>query len=100
VIDWQEPAHGAHVLDWRARAAEYGLLPDDVAADSDRQSPQVLLEEEEQEAYAPQPVAGDLDADADEGDDSGDELVARGRSEEVDLVRVPQRIARRSCSAK
>jgi hypothetical protein len=27
LIDWQEPENNAHVLDWRERAHEFGLMP-------------------------------------------------------------------------
>ena len=67
LIDWDEPVRNAHVLDWRGRAREFGLLP---AGDGDTDDavvaaatpPERLLEEEEPEAWV-------ILADDDWGDD-------------------------------
>ncbi len=118
VIDWHEPERGTHVLDWRLRAEEFGLIPADGAKKRGRprRRPQDLIEEEEQEALAPQALdvddgdAGiveapaDLDievSDAAGPDIDSDEEPERGRSDDVDLVRVYlQRIARRKLLTK
>ena len=55
LIDWTEPEQNMHVLDWRERAHEFGLVPGD---DSDHEPvvvtpPHLLIEEEEPEAFEP-----------------------------------------------
>ncbi len=60
LIDWQEPERNMHVLDWRARAEEFGLNP----VESGRkhrpaavvEPPEQLLEEEEPEAFEEQEI--------------------------------------------
>ena len=81
LIDWDEPVRNAHVLDWRGRAREFGLLP---AGDGDTDDavvaaatpPERLLEEEEPEAFDEQPIAasgadGEPGDASDEGEDEG-----------------------------
>ena len=89
MIDWNEPARNAHILDWRGRAHEFGLVPLDPAdgADTDAVvdigSADRLLQEEEPEAAEPQAV-----------DQFGDDESAReeaemaGSADDVDPVRV------------
>ena len=53
LIDWQEPESNAHVLDWRERAHEFGLMP---VGDSDEGEhvvlpPDRLIDEDDVEAY-------------------------------------------------
>ena len=75
LIDWDEHVRNAHVLDWRGRAREFGLLP---AGDGDTDDavvaaatpPERLLEEEEPEAFDEQPIAAS-GADGEPGDASG-----------------------------
>ena len=61
LIDWHDPDRNAHVLDWRQRAHEFGLVPvgddadDSTAAVPD--APERLLHEEEPEAFEDQPSA-------------------------------------------
>ncbi len=85
LIDWSEPERNAHVLDWRERAQEFGLLPvGDRSADADEavlETPERLLQDEEPEAFEEQPVAEDEPATTPEP--------AQGLPhEDVDLVRI------------
>jgi RNA polymerase primary sigma factor len=97
LIDWGEPGRNARVLDWRERAQQFGLVP--VGAEEEAlpligTSPEQLLQEEEPEALADQPVLerpGDSD-DADEEvvDAGSDEVLEAGPvlHEDADLVRM------------
>src|SRR5919108_3246092 len=89
LIDWSEPERNAHVLDWRERAYEFGLVPvedDGTIGAPVIESPERLLEEEEPEAADDQHL------------DSVDEVLpseeieeapeARLSREELDPVRV------------
>jgi RNA polymerase primary sigma factor len=98
LIDWDQPERNAHVLDWRARAREFDLLPveDSEEAQPDPndapvvvQPPLQMIDEEEDEAYAPQRIDADAGRDADESD-AGDleKPVPGASSDDVDLVRV------------
>src|SRR5687768_4990074 len=93
LIDWREPESNAHVLDWRERAHEFGLVP---AGDSDDPETVVLpvdrlIEEEESEAYEGRRPGYGQDAEDDEtappkADD--DEKFEAGVSrDDLDLVR-------------
>jgi len=90
LIDWQEPEANAHVLDWRARAQEFGLVSLDqpandvtVAAEPAEQ----LLEEEEPEAFEEQAVRSGAD-DAPVAEDATDPPETGMPADEVDLVRM------------
>ena len=87
LIEWEDPSRQAHVLDWRQRAQEFGL---DVEGreDPDEESPfvkpEALLQEDEPEAFAEQPIITD-----DEEEEELDEPAEAGTSrEDIDLVRV------------
>src|SRR5438105_6040182 len=57
LIDWHEPARNARVLDWRARAHEFGLVPVEAEGAGDGlvvEPADRLLEEEEAEAFGEQ----------------------------------------------
>src|SRR4051812_27937816 len=59
LIDWHEPERNAHLLDWRERAREFGVVPVEQADPGPAHTferPERLLDEEEPEAYAEQPV--------------------------------------------
>ena len=69
LIDWREPEANAHVLDWRERAHQFGLLPaSDDAEGSGHEAggsrelaalaPERILAEEEPEAFEDQDVEG------------------------------------------
>lgn len=116
LIDWKDPEHNKHVLDWRGRAHTFGLVPlandgepiDGVSATT---TPTELLAEEEPEALHDQHVEEVIGAryDADDenevevevtdareragGDDEdleGDveQLAAGASAQDVDLVRL------------
>ena len=85
LIDWSEPARNTHVLDWRERAREFGLLPDTETGDDGGaliEPPERLLHEEEPEALESQPI----NALRGEAQDEPDEV--EGAAEDIDLVRV------------
>jgi len=93
LIDWQDPDCNSHVLDWRQRAVEFGLVP---VRESDEptdgppsrvtEPPGRLLYEEEPEAFGDQGFD-----DAESGALSSDEIEeppeARVPDADVDLVR-------------
>jgi RNA polymerase primary sigma factor len=90
LVDWREPERNAHVLDWRERAHEFGLVPLDESSTLDRpivEPADRLLQEEEPEAFEDQPL-DELEREAlasEEVDEAPDARVPR---EEPDLVRV------------
>jgi RNA polymerase primary sigma factor len=89
-IDWAEPERNMHLLDWRERAHQFGLVPVD-RDDSDEvrphvlQPPERLIEEEEAEAFDDQRIDGEDEPDASELEMPADGGVA---GEDLDLVRV------------
>ena len=90
LVDWREPEANAHVLDWRQRAHEFGLVPleENGAVDGPLIEPaERLLAEEEPEAFAAQPLEmsqrEDLQAPAIE-----ERRHSKVPQEELDLVRV------------
>jgi RNA polymerase primary sigma factor len=95
LIDWQEPESNAHVLDWRERAHEFGLMP---AGDTDEPESVVLsadrlIEEEEPEAFGGRRPGYDQEADIDvdtvPGRPDDEEKFEAGVSrEDLDLVRL------------
>jgi RNA polymerase primary sigma factor len=90
LVDWNDPTKQAHVLDWRHRAQEFGLVVDgreesDLGRPFDE--PERLLQEEEPEAFAEQPVRAEQEEF--EEDQRPEEGFQPGVSrEDVDLVRV------------
>ncbi len=89
-MDWREPASNAHVLDWRERAHEFGLVP--IEGQESMGPPVIepaerLLEEEEPEAWEAQrsrhAASDELDRDEIEEPPS-----ARLPQAELDPVRV------------
>jgi RNA polymerase primary sigma factor len=88
LIDWNVPERNMHVLDWRARAHEYGLNPiGDAPWEPSAlvEPPGQLIDEEEPEAYDAQPVTR-VETDADESVAESD--VTERSSEDADLVRL------------
>jgi RNA polymerase primary sigma factor len=90
LIEWEDPSRQAHVLDWRQRAEGFGL---DVEPREDHDEehpfvkPEALLQDEEPEAFAEQPIGVDV-IDVEE-EEEADEPGAPGTSrEDIDLVRV------------
>jgi RNA polymerase primary sigma factor len=94
LIDWHEPTNNAHVLDWRSRAHDHGLIPvGDDGDDTDVGDPparaEQLLTEEEPEALAPQAIDhNDEDGLPDEAGEEPSEEAAPQLAEDVDLVRL------------
>src|SRR5688500_3903814 len=97
LIDWREPESNAHVLDWRERAHEFGLMPageaeepEHVVLPADR-----LIAEEESEAYETRRPGYDQEAEEDDlaapprRDEDEEERFEAGVSrEDLDLVRL------------
>ena len=93
LVDWHEPERNAHVLDWRERAHEFGLVPVDDHGDTDGlvvEPPERLIEEEEPEAFDEQHLDEQhLGEDEEEAREDSDESPEAGVSrEDLDLVRV------------
>ena len=90
LIEWTDPSRQAHVLDWRHRAQEFGLAVEErEETDPGRPygEPGRLLEEDEPEAFADQPISDSEDEVVD--DEQAEQAVQHGVSrEDVDLVRV------------
>ena len=90
LIDWTQPDRNAHVLDWRQRAQEFGLIGGDETDEPAVLPPDRLLSEDDPEAFDDQPL--EQVADLPVGEGLGDELeeaAAPGTSrEDLDLVRV------------
>ena len=94
LIDWENPESNQHILDWRARAHDFGLIPVDQADTSEMplvQPPDQLLHEEEPEAFEEQPVEAHRAAqpfaeeEEEQTEATPDTTVV---SEDIDLVRV------------
>ena len=89
LIEWNDPSRQAHILDWRQRAHGFGLDVDereDVEEGQPFVQPERLLQEEEPEAFAEQPIPHDEDALHEE--DVEPPVAAAGPRDEHDLVRV------------
>ncbi|HXE79159.1 MAG TPA: sigma-70 family RNA polymerase sigma factor [Vicinamibacterales bacterium] len=96
LIDWHEPERHAHVLDWRARAHEFGLVPLEETEESAPvvEPPERLLEEEELEAFDDQEIV--LREDEDLETEETPEADATLSQPDQDLVRTYlQQIGRR-----
>ena len=95
LIDWRDPDSNTHVLDWRERAHEFGLVPVD-AEDNDAverspapviDTPERLLHDEEPEAFDDQHL-DEQDEDEDITSEEVEQPPQAGVPEaEVDLVR-------------
>ena len=86
LVDWNEPEQNMHVLDWRERAHEFGIIPGDESEGGVVVTPpRLLIEEEEPEAFEEQRVA-ELDEEAIE--DEKEPLAAGVSKEDIDIVRV------------
>jgi RNA polymerase primary sigma factor len=89
MIDWREPERNIHVVDWRSRAREFGLLPvdpADVGAAAVDQPPGELIDEEEPEARERQQIEGVRAEEA--ALEEGEEPEAGVPPDDIDLVRV------------
>jgi RNA polymerase primary sigma factor len=97
LIEW-DPARQAQILDWRHRAKDYGLAVDEREDAEEGQpfaiEPRRLLEQEEPEAFADQPIRRRDDFDAlaasepDEEEEEDQPLEAGVGRDDVDLVRM------------
>jgi RNA polymerase primary sigma factor len=90
LVDWREPERNAHVLDWRERAHNFGLLPIEDHGEVGPmvvEPPERLLEEEEPEAFEEQPV-DEARREELEPEETEEVPEARLPQEDVDLVRV------------
>jgi RNA polymerase sigma factor (sigma-70 family) len=96
LIDFADGAQNAHLLDWRARAHQFGLIPLDQGEELDGtglgSDPGRLLDEEEPESADSQDISGRQPERAEAGGDArdSDELADTGQDarEDVDLVRL------------
>jgi RNA polymerase primary sigma factor len=89
LIDWEEPERNMHVLDWRARAENFGLNPVYRRRKGTApvvEPPEQLLEEEEPEAFEEQEIPRRFD-EADAEPEPVEEEI-RPVAEDGDLVRV------------
>ncbi len=86
LIDWREPESNAHVLDWRERAHEFGII----SGETDEPvvlPPEQLIEEDDPEALEEQALEEDEDIRPDRQEQA--ETLEPGVSrEDLDLVRV------------
>jgi RNA polymerase primary sigma factor len=94
LINWHEPESNAHVLDWRERAHEFGIMP---AVETDEPEHVVLpadrlIDEEEAEAYERRRPGYDMEAEDEELDPARQEeeekFEAGVSREDLDLVRL------------
>jgi len=84
LIDWTQPDRNAHVLDWRQRVQEFGLIGGDETDEAPVLAPDRLLQEDDPEAFDEQALDGDVDRPLRPGDDT-DRDPDRGRVVEPDL---------------
>jgi RNA polymerase primary sigma factor len=90
LVDWREPEINSHILDWRERAHEFGLVPIDDQGTTDPaivEPAERLIEEEESEAFDDQPLdeAGRETLPAEEIEEAQQAHVSH---EELDLIRI------------
>ena len=92
LIDWTQPDHNAHVLDWRQRAHEFGIVPADDTDETVVLPPRQLVEEDDPEAFDDQIMGeeGDepLRREAKEDGEEEEAPPAGTSREDLDLVRV------------
>ena len=91
LIEWDDPSRQAQVLDWRHRAQDFGLAVEgreDAEPGRPFDEPERILQEDDPEAYAEQPVPlGDEEPFEDE-EEQNQALEPGASREDVDLVRV------------
>ena len=95
LIEWN-PARQAQILDWHHRAKDYGLAVEEREDAEEGQpyevEPRQLLEDEEPEAFADQPIRRRADyealAETEPGEDEEQPLEAGVGRDDVDLVRM------------
>ena len=96
LIDWEEPENNAHVLDWRERAHEFGLMPGSEGDEPESVvlPPDRLIAEDDIEAIEGRRRDRDDDDESAEGEDdlkTGEDegkFEAGVSREDIDLVRL------------
>jgi RNA polymerase primary sigma factor len=91
LIEWNDPSTQAHVLDWRQRAQDFGLAVhnrDEADPGQPFDQPERLLQEDDPEAFAEQPVPLQGEEDEFEREETSEQLEPGASREDVDLVRV------------
>jgi RNA polymerase primary sigma factor len=90
LIEWNDPSRQAQVLDWHHRAKDFGLAVEEREEGEEGQGyevePRQLLEHDEPEAFANQPIR--RRSDFEEPEEEPEPLKAGVSREDVDLVRV------------
>jgi len=94
LIDWTQPDQNAHVLDWRQRAHEFGIVPADESDETVVLPARQLVEEDDPEAFDDQmmdegdePLRAETKRDDDEEEEEETPQPGPAR-EDLDLVRV------------
>jgi RNA polymerase primary sigma factor len=90
LIDWTQPDRNAHLLDWRQRVQEFGLMSSDETEEAAVLSPDRLIREDDPEAFDQQALEDSDEPLRRETKDEPDEedLPAGSSREDLDLVRV------------
>jgi RNA polymerase primary sigma factor len=89
-VDWHQPERNLHILDWRERAREFGLAPvdeDGVVGPPPDEPPERMIEDEEPEAFADQPLE-EAERDALAPEEIDEDPEASLPAQDVDLVRM------------
>ena len=90
LIDWHDQERNTHVLDWRERAREFGVVPVEQADPGPvhaYEPPEQLIDEEEPEAYREQRVNGSAE-EVEEAPHLAEAEESTLPADEVDLVRL------------
>jgi len=89
LIDWQDPERNAHVVDWRERVQEFGLVPGEGVQREEWvvESVERLIEEEEPEAAAELSL-DEREVDTLRPDEVEETPEARVATDEIDPIRV------------
>ena len=91
LIDWTQPDRNAHLLDWRQRAHEFGILPNDDTDEAVVLPAHQLVAEDDPEAFERQ-LLDEEDEPLRRTDETAEEeeeaIPAAGAREDLDLVRV------------
>ena len=93
MIDWTQPEQNAHVLDWRQRAHEFGIVPADETDESVILPARQLVEEDDPEAFDDQmmdegdePLRAETRGEEEEEEEEAPQPEAS--REDLDLVRI------------
>ena len=88
LIDWTEPDRNAHVLDWRQRAQEFGLVTGDETDEPAVLPVDTLLAEDDPEAFDDTALDERPSGEAEDADTADEEVPPGTSREDLDLVRV------------